>query len=65
MNPETGPITFSLQRRRTDAGVEYRFSDRPDEVFPTAEELAAHRGLPLEQLHQTVTIITPNPKHES
>lgn len=63
MNPE--PDTFSLQHRRTDTGIEYRFSDRPDEVFPTAEDLAAHRGLTDEQLCRTVKIITPDTNHES
>jgi len=57
--------TIFMEHRLTDAGFEYRFSDRLDEVFPTKDELLAHRGLTPEQLRQTIKITTPDTKHES
>lgn len=41
---------FHLQRRRSETsetGFEFRFSDRPHEVFERAEDLYKSRGLPL------------------
>jgi hypothetical protein len=61
----TNRITFTQQRRLVSENpriVEYRFSDRPDEVFNSLDDLRKHRGLTEEQLRQTVQTLpaTPN-----
>lgn len=53
-------ITFKLRHRLASANprvIEYSFSDRPDEIFTDRDLLMKHRGLTLEQLKQTVTIL--------
>jgi len=54
--------TFTLQRKLVSENprvVDYRFSDRPDEIFTDYKLLQKHRGLTDEQLQQTITIYEP------
>ena len=58
--PTSHHITFTLRHRLASANpriVEYSFSDRPDEIFTDRDLLMKHRGLTLEELKQTVTVI--------
>jgi|694.fasta_scaffold07534_13 hypothetical protein len=44
---DSGARTFALEHLTKTTGEKlYRFSDRPDEVYSTVEELYAKRGLP-------------------
>jgi hypothetical protein len=64
----TNRITFTQQRRLVSENpriVEYRFSDRPDEVFTNLDDLKKHRGLTMEQLRQTVQILPAAPNESS
>ena len=55
-------ITFKEQRRLASENprvVEYRYSDRPDEIFTDRKLLQKNRGLTDEQVQQTMTIYEP------
>ena len=51
--------TFTLQHKLVSENprvIEYRYSDRPDEIFTDHKLLQKHRGLTNEQVQQTITI---------
>jgi hypothetical protein len=67
MNPE--PYTFQLQHRLASENprvVEFRFSDKPDEVFRDRAELFRSRGLREESYFDFVQRPSvTKPQHES